>query len=134
MGSSLVWSSSSSTLRDGVREALAISSAMSSSGDVKHGWSKRGSSIIHYVFDGFMIEPCLLKPCSHAAGSSWTLAEGNPAERAEPVTESSSSAHRHIYVQCMYTKINICIHIYIYIYIYIYIIYIYIYIYIHTYT
>ena len=34
----------------------------------KHGWSKHGSSIIHSVFEGFMLEPCLLQPCFHVPG------------------------------------------------------------------
>ena len=34
-----------------------------------HGWSKHGSSRIRYVFDDLMLEPCLLQPCFHVAGS-----------------------------------------------------------------
>ena len=35
----------------------------------KHGWSKHGSSMIISVFEGFMLEPCLLQPCFHVAVS-----------------------------------------------------------------
>ena len=29
---------------------------------------KYGSSIIHSVFEGFVLEPCFLQPCFHVAG------------------------------------------------------------------
>ena len=40
-----------------------------------HGWSEHGSSMIHSVFEGFMLEPCLLQPQSVSIISIFSIRE-----------------------------------------------------------